>query len=550
MTRELDFNPRDPWSDTYCPTDVACDPWPMWLEGFREHQLDAVELVLDGYKRGKKVMVLDAPVGAGKTLIAEMVRRRLGLTMLYVAHTRGLQGQFCRDFEYAKLLKGRGNYPTTKLPYPDFSASDCKGPRCVMCEGGYAGCPYQQARAAAKGGNVAVVNTAYMLTEGQRRGAVCADREFVCVDECDTLEGILLGQLEFKARGDGLYGLDAPKKGSHGKTIADWLEHDWQPAALAEVSRLAGLADSAVGDKQAAKYARQKKQLAERMARAKRAARGMREGGWVRDYEGRDEDASLVLKPVYVDWAAQEKVWGLGERWLCMSGTVIDAQTWAEGLGLERDEWECVSVEMTFPAENRPVVCVPLGKMDRKHQDAEKAAVMRGVGVVCDRHRDENVLIHTVSYQLARDVLETVKGAGIWPGSRIHFYTHPSERDATLERFKDRGGVLIGPSLDRGVDLPGDLCRVQIIVKVPYPNLGDRRVGERMRGEGGQRWYATETARTMVQMTGRGVRSSEDWCVSYVLDAQFLAWWNREGKRLIPEWWNDAFQVGRVREYQ
>src|SRR5690606_19006100 len=123
------------------------------------------------YARGKRVMVLDAPVGAGKTLIAEMVRRRLGETMLYVAHSRGLQDQFLRDFPYARVLKGRANYGTEHGPNW-VTAGDCTrkpggagggagggGEGCAWCD---KACPYEAAKAAARGAVVAVVNTAYM----------------------------------------------------------------------------------------------------------------------------------------------------------------------------------------------------------------------------------------------------------------------------------------------------------------------------------------------------------------------------------------------------
>ena len=150
-----------------------------------------------------------------------------------------------------------------------------------------------------------------------------------------------------------------------------------------------------------------------------------------------------------------------------------------------------------------------------------------------------------MSYKLNAEVCDVVRDwaetrAVVHPEEgevRVHTYMQASDRDMVLEDFKHEGGVLVGPSLDRGVDLPGDLCRVQVLVKVPFPNLGDRQVAERARGEGGGRWYAAETARTVVQMTGRGVRGSEDWCVSYVLDRQFMRWWNGEGKRLLPRWW-------------
>ncbi len=55
------------------------EPWPARVRGFRDHQAAAVEEIMDGYARGKRVMVLDAPVGSGKSLVAEMVRRRLAV---------------------------------------------------------------------------------------------------------------------------------------------------------------------------------------------------------------------------------------------------------------------------------------------------------------------------------------------------------------------------------------------------------------------------------------------------------------------------------------
>jgi len=243
-----------------------------------------------------------------------------------------------------------------------------------------------------------------------------------------------------------------------------------------------------------------------------------------------------------------------------MSGTVVDAETMCGGLGLERDEWEVVEVPMTFARENRLVRVAPVADMSRKalekDWDGEMRALTDAVWVVLERHAGENVLVHTVSYKLNADVMEVVED---WAETRrvvhgeqvrVHTYDRAADRDDVLEDFKREGGVLVGPSLDRGVDLPGDLCRVQVLVKVPFPNLGDRQVAERAKGPGGERWYAAQCARTVVQMTGRGVRGEGDWCVSYVLDKQFFRWWKGEGKRLLPRWWRDAMVVELVREYR
>ena len=52
-----------------------------------------------------------------------------------------------------------------------------------------------------------------------------------------------------------------------------------------------------------------------------------------------------------------------------------------------------------------------------------------------------------------------------------------------------------------------------------------------------------QTIRDIVQMTGRGVRSADDWAITYVLDSQFTknVWRN---KFLFPEWWREAVNLG------
>jgi Rad3-related DNA helicase len=89
------------------------------------------------------------------------------------------------------------------------------------------------------------------------------------------------------------------------------------------------------------------------------------------------------------------------------------------------------------------------------------------------------------------------------------------------------------------VDFSGDDCRVVIIAKVPFPNLVDPQVSARLYSSGGNNWYRMATIRTIVQMTGRGMRSAGDWCRNYVLDKQFNKLWN-ESRNMIPRWWKDA----------
>ena len=99
--------------------------------------------------------------------------------------------------------------------------------------------------------------------------------------------------------------------------------------------------------------------------------------------------------------------------------------------------------------------------------------------------------------------------------------------------------MLIGPALERGLDLKDDLCRAILIPKVPYGNLGDAQVSARKNLPDGQGWYASHTLRTLVQGTGRGMRHEGDWCNTHVLDAQFPKLMARS-RWMVPEWWHKA----------
>ena len=212
---------------------------------------------------------------------------------------------------------------------------------------------------------------------------------------------------------------------------------------------------------------------------------------------------------------------------------------------------------MLFPKENRRVVFAGVATMTRAGQEAGGVAKMlRGIEVVVERHPGVNILVHTHTYKLAKEVSEHLRRncKVVLGGRPVVTYSSSWDRDDALATFKaaarGRGAVMVAASMDRGVDLPGDLCRVQVIAKVPMASLGSRQVSERMRGRGGQLWYLANTVRTVMQMCGRAVRGRDDYAITYVLDAHFGKVLG-DGKKLglWPEWWIEGLEVGRVREY-
>ena len=98
--------------------------------------------------------------------------------------------------------------------------------------------------------------------------------------------------------------------------------------------------------------------------------------------------------------------------------------------------------------------------------------------------------------------------------------------------FETPGTVLVSPSSHEGLDLYGDRSRFQVIAKLPYASLGDKRVKRRM--ENDKSWYTLHTAQKLIQACGRSIRSDSDYAVTYILDAGFDGFYKRASRFFSP----------------
>ena len=213
-------------------------------------------------------------------------------------------------------------------------------------------------------------------------------------------------------------------------------------------------------------------------------------------------------------------------------------------IGASTVTYATIRVPMTFPVSNRKVYVTPVADMSAKKKDDSYPRMSSALRTMILKHADERILIHTVSYDLTQYLTKDLI-ARLGPHhKRVMTYKGAQERDRVIERYrKQEGAVLLAPSLDRGVDFKGDDCRVVAVAKVPFPYLGDKQVSARLHSPGGSLWYSVQTVRSLVQMTGRGVRSAEDFCTSYILDTQFVSNVWKRSKALLPQWWVDALDL-------
>ena len=535
---------------------------PPWFEALRPHQVVAIQEVMAAYGRGAEVVVLDAPTGAGKTMIAEVVRRLSRVRGVYICTDKSLQDQFLRAYPYAKLLKGRANYPTQLYPqdfHPEewmghVSCDDCtfaEFKSCALCEV-KSSCPYEVAKKSALRSDLAVLNTAYYLAECNAIGRFSKEwgdeahfGDFTIVDEFDLMENALMGyvSVEISERRMKKYGWYPPDKVT---VPSSWLE--WLEKVIPDGKRRLGVAKSR-GESEI-KEVKYLGRLIEKLETIQNDLRTHEDGGaWVYTGQGNEGTGrkgtknlgrAVSFRPARVDSIGGAVLWRHSRRWLCMTGTTISAKARMEHLGGEGLDWELVRVANTFPKENRRVVWMPAGNMAAKYKDESWPKMALRLEWVIAENPGHRILVHTVSYALTEYLHKHLRGKVAT--RRVFSYVEAAGRASALAAYtQENNSILLAPSMDRGIDLPGDLCRVQVLTKLPFPYLGDRQVSARLHSSGGQLWYTRQTIATIIQMCGRGVRSEDDWAVTYVLDEQFKGLYG-SNRSLFPKWFAEAIE--------
>lgn len=244
----------------------------------------------------------------------------------------------------------------------------------------------------------------------------------------------------------------------------------------------------------------------------------------------------ITLKPILAsDVYAPALGWKADYR-IFMSATVCGPEKYAETMGIGKFYY--IEIDNPIPRDSRIVNYIPVGKMSGKFIDATKPHMLEAIDELIEAHIDENGLIHTASYKLAEYIKTWSKYS-----DRIIIGKDRKKTMAWLEHGADPDNkpvVVVSPSMVEGYDLKGDLCRFNIIAKVPFGSLGDPLIKYRADRDFGM--YNRETILHVVQASGRGTRGVSDFSVNYILDESFDTLLSR-GKKFMPSWFLDAIVV-------
>ncbi len=503
---------------------------------FREYQKEAISYILNSEK---KFCFLEAPTGSGKSLVA-MVSGMASGGVTYSVHSKVLQTQITDDFPEAESLFGRANYPC--MMSEDLSCEECSHTKQTPCPSKYE-CYYEARKRKVLKAKLRILNYDYLLSECNYVGRFSGS-PFNVIDEGDNLEGTLIDfvTLTFTAYALGRLGLSEQIESLH-KTSKhpDRLLDSW--ISFAETAKIR--ADAIIGklsrtiDNFGKQLSPAQVKVIKERTRIDRLLKKIDlflanvDKTWILDDS---KPSAYIFRPLWLtESLAEEFVWRHASRWVLMSATFLPIHLEAKRLGIPMEDVDYKCLPSTFPIERRPIHIESVCDLTAKTMDIEIPKLVSRISEIIASHPTEKGLLHAVSYKLANAIISGV-------GSPRLITHNSTNRQDVLKTFMDSDQplVLVSPSMERGISLEMDLCRFIIVCKAPFLYLGDKIVAARIHSfRLGQEWYTATMLLTVLQATGRGMRSIDDFCKTYILDNQFKKVLLAKPSYL-PSWWRNA----------
>ena len=210
---------------------------------------------------------------------------------------------------------------------------------------------------------------------------------------------------------------------------------------------------------------------------------------------------------------------------ILMSATIGDADIYMDLIGASTFDTYAMEVPSIFDFTKSPIYFGNGHKMSYTEKAASLPFILEQIKQVLEKHRNERGIIHSGTYEISRAIYDSLPPS---IKSRIVFYNSSKGRSEAIAQYKKFSNkILMGPSILEGLDFDGDLCRFIIIAKLPYASLGNNLVKAKM--ELYPNWYPYDCVNKITQGIGRGVRSETDYCSTYILDGCFADLVKRSG---------------------
>ena len=500
-------------------------------EGFepREHQIDGLNLIADAINSGTKFIIVQAPTGSGKSFFSKTLANTtssadpeytrliksysaynedfIGAFERFAPHgafalttTKNLQNQYQNLFPGSTAFKGKSNYQceiddSFNVEHAPCVISPNQKRKCwTDCI-----CPYYETRNNALIDQFAILNYAsfFNLPDHLKK------RQIIVCDECSELEDEIVKYYSVTINYKQLAYVDVSV--SKLTTEAPGRVLGW----LADVA--AALTRTIDSFNERPRYEKNKTEIIKQQLRKDifdSIAHTVNH--WEDTQFIIEKDAEKVsITPYKID-KLTSCLFDFAEVVVLMSATIVDKDVFTRNLGIS--DYKYVDIPSTFEAKKSPIYCHSKFPLSRATLDKNLPKVIDLIEQIAENHKDEKGIIHTHSFAITQAVQNRLSGR------RFLYREEGTTNEVIVKEHELRTDptVLVSPSLTMGLDLKGDLGKWQVIVKLPYPSLANKRIN--MLFEKDRGWYQMKMFISLIQAAGRCTRTREDESVTYILD--------------------------------
>lgn len=519
----------------------------------REKQKPAVKETIKAFHDDKHVVQIDAPPGLGKSVILATIARAMDGEVFYATPLNTLVDQLENDDFVGKwimTMKGQSHYEcindyappgvmVDKAPCQKQSNFDCE----IKDE-----CKYYGRRQKAMDHPFVVTNLSYLMADSMMKkqgNDSFEDREILIVDECQNIDDFALDFVSFTISrntvpSDVWKDISIPHEKHEDKIdkLVDWVEEELSESVKNALRKRQSKSQKSNQDLD------EIDQLKTYDKRIDQFLQDCINYDWIPqiDFYGPNSGNNKIkFKPVTVGRFLHELLWDRADK-IILSSATIPKGNWLDEIGFGDADVMRLNVGSLFDVENRPIITSQsVGKMTYNKRDGNAIPMAKKIKEIADFHSGEKGIVHCRSYGMQ----EMLQNAFYESGNRDWF-----DKNTRMQKQMDREGSLrkwiagdkqlfFSVNMSEGISLDHDMCRFQILAKVLYPHMGDRRTKYRVEDRGEWTWYNNQAAIQIEQAYGRAVRAEDDYAAFYMLDesAEDLIERNTE---LFHDWFLEA----------
>ena len=560
------------------------------FDNIRPNQKKVLDEIDQALKSGFKFIFLEAPTGFGKSAVAITLSRFLGSSHLCTS-TKDLQNQYSRDFPYLYEVKGRNNFSCIVKEDMGINESCEYGPclkdedyDClyktrlsdyeVKSEGtiyenidinkyalkkyhdkakqhsqlvriDWKPCIYYHQKWISMKSSHTIYNYKYFLSDLFFSSGI-NKRKLLILDEAHTLESEISSFKNFILNKDNINRFFPKLNLPENKPFDIETHIDFCTNLKKQFSDFIDSAERLIENSQSKRDINiTDRNLIDAIAYEKNLSLFLEDLQYNKDNwlvtniikSDRDNKITKIkIEPLDVSNYFKD-IFDKGIISLLMSATILSKDNLCNSIGLKNDKVKFIKVEESeFSIKHRPIYLMNVAWLNARTMNQSLPQISKVIDNLLSVHKNDKGIIHTTSYSQLQFIKNNISKEN---SSRLIESNPKIDRnEMILKHFQSiKPTVLISPSMFLGVDLKDDLSRFQIIVKVPYPDLTDKRIS--VLKQRNPKWYEWNTILRLVQAYGRSVRNSDDYANTYILDSN-ISYILKNGKDMIPKWFSEA----------